>query len=294
MCGGNGQQCCQGNTCNGFGATCQNGICTPAMMCGGNGQQCCQGNTCNGQNLMCVNGVCKAAGGQGATGDPCALATDCAGTKPVCITKDAMGIAWPGGYCTSSCNPQLNDQNTGLNAACPGGAGTCLGNGTTGTCETACTAMNGAMPCTRQGYLCFQGCEPAAESMCNPTLKGQCGNGMACVRIGSDDVGSCAPACNPFQQGCANINNMTAGCYASDDNGEGVCSAVFNDNMDGVACLYLNDCHPGLGCYLPPQQQNAVCRPYCGGPNNVPCTNGHVCVDLSMNVKVATVGVCGG
>jgi hypothetical protein len=50
----------------------------------------------------------------------------------------------------------------------------------------------------------------------------------------------------------------------------------------------MSVCAAGLGCY------GGICRPYCGGPNSVPCANGLKCVDLSATVKVATVGVCAG
>jgi hypothetical protein len=234
---------------------------------------------------------------KGNTGDACANAANCRGTAPMCITRDAMGNVWPGGYCTSTCNPALNDPQTGINAACPGGNGICLGAANPGNCGTACTAMNGANPCKRAGYACFEVCEPQALSQCNPTVKGACGGGMTCVRIGADDVGQCTPSCNPFAQGCALIMNMPTGCFASDDTGEGLCSTIYRANGDGTACLYLNDCKAGLACYSPPNAMNqnqVVCRPYCGGPMNKACTNGHVCVDLSPNVTKAVVGVCGG
>lgn len=235
--------------------------------------------------------------GTAPTGAPCAKTLDCAGTKPVCILKDAQGHNWPGGYCVSQCNPQKNDLQSGINPACPGGGGTCLGTGTMGTCETACTGMNGMMPCQRQGYLCFQACEPMALSDCDPTMKGSCLNGTACIRVGSDDVGRCAPACDPFKQGCAQIMMADAACYASDDTGEGACSTVFGKNSDGQQCVYLNDCVAGLACYSPPNAMNqnqVLCRPYCGGPMNVACNNNKQCVDLSPNVKKAVIGVCGG
>src|SRR5579871_459077 len=200
-CGASGQDCCANNTCMAAGTTCQSGKCMPPPMCGKSGLMCCTGNTCtdgsacmNGTCMMmqmqcgnsgqpccttmpacsnglaCQNGTCMVMGGN--TGDPCAKNTDCQGTKPVCITKDTQGIMWPGGYCTSTCNPQKNDPQTGINASCPGGTGICLGAGTSGSCETACTDMMGTMPCTRMGYSCFQGCEPTARSQCDPTKMG--------------------------------------------------------------------------------------------------------------------------
>ena len=232
--------------------------------------------------------------GSAHTGDPCAKALDCAGVKAVCVVKDAQGINWPGGYCTSQCNPQNSDPQTGINPACPGGAGVCLGQGNSGSCETACTDMNGKMPCLRNGYSCFQACEPTARSECDPTVKGSCPNGTSCVRVGSDSVGLCAPACDPLKQGCSQIMMTNAACYASDDTGEGACSTIDKMSGDGQSCFYLNDCSAGLGCFLPINGNPSVCRPYCGGPMSAPCNNGKQCVDLSPNVKQAVMGICAG
>ncbi len=43
-----------------------------------------------------------------------------------------------------------------------------------------------------------------------------------------------------------------------------------------------------------PMAHPRTCRPYCGGPMNVPCHNGKQCVDLSMTVPKTIVGVCAG
>jgi hypothetical protein len=253
---------------------------------------------------------------------------DCGGNKPQCLTKTANGFMWPGGYCTSTCNPNKNDNMTGANPACPGG-GICVGQGSMGICETNCTDMKGMMPCTRAGYVCNQGCEPAAVVECDPTKtigtmpigpKGSCpqdggvllpnqipdgGNpdsgtfvysGRTCVRIGAE-VGVCADGCNPLVQNCpAGAQGGQQACYASSDTGEGDCFNINSMGNDGDACNYINDCNPGLGCWSPPGMMNAmsVCRAYCGGPKNVGCANGKKCADLSMTVKVATMGACGG
>jgi hypothetical protein len=283
-------------------------MCVAQAMCGGSGQMCCATMPNCNMGLTCQNGTCNAMVG-GNTGDPCMKATDCAGNKPVCITKDTMGTTWPGGYCTSTCNPNMNDPNTGLNPQCPGGSGLCLGQGTQGACELACTDMMGQMPC-RMGYSCFQGCEPTSLSECDPTKSIAMNSGCAqdagtgkprvCVRIGADNVGQCTDGCDPFAQNCT---GMMMACYASDDTGEGVCSQEFGNvgmQGDGVVCMYLNACDAGFACYAPPMANQAVCRPYCGGPKSIQCSalmpkpmklN---CVDLSTTVKVATIGVCGG
>ena len=292
-----------GTACT-MGQSCQSGVCkagcsgsqkmcnnacvdttTDAMNCGGCGMACTGAQTCS-------NGAC--GGGGANTGDPCVKAADCGGMKPQCLTKDSQGNTWPGGYCISQCNPQKNDPNDTTNPACIGGGATCLGQGTSGACETICSGKTGATPCTRTGYSCFQTCEPTSISKCDPTKAGICGPKMTCVRLGADNVGQCAPSCDPFAQGCMDIMGQPAGCYASDDTGEGVCSQVFGMGADGDACMYLNACNPGLGCYAAPKAMMAQCRPYCGGAKSVACANGKMCVDLSTTVKKTATGICGG
>jgi hypothetical protein len=245
----------------------------------------------------------------GPTGAPCKKDSDCSGTSPRCIMADTRGITWPGGYCSSACNPMEND--SGLNLGCPGGSGTCVGTGTQGICESLCTNKIGSIPCTRSGYSCFVGCEPDEVSQCDPRMAagmpGSCPqdggvflydggySGRVCVRVGSDDVGQCADGCDPFRQDCLPIVGMTAACYASDDTGEGICSPeVGKGQGDGKACSYLNACDPGFACFAVDVHSAPVCRPYCGGPGSLACTNGKKCVDLSPLVKAATIGVCGG
>jgi hypothetical protein len=249
------------------------------------------------------------------TGDPCAKSTDCGGNSPSCLVKDSSGLMWPLGYCTSKCNPQKNDPNTYTNTACPGN-GTCIGNGTSGSCYTYCTSKSGGLPC-RDQYLCFNWtmgdryCGPAASSECDPSKTGTCPqdggsifvddggqstySGRVCERIGPDPVGQCADGCSVFLQNCNNDNSGNPqGCYASFETGEGLCSSPAPGGKDGAACIYLNGCDPGLGCHT--EGNNYVCRPYCGGPNNVACNNGKKCVVMSTSgtVPVAVVGMCGG
>jgi hypothetical protein len=227
------------------------------------------------------------------TGDPCTRSSDCGGIKPFCLIKDSQGMLWPGGYCTSYCNPQKNDPATGINATCPG-VGTCLGQGTSGSCELACTAMDGMMPCTRQGYSCFQGCEPTSYSQCDPRKPGGCGNGRTCVRFGLDPVGGCYDACDPFAQGCAADKAGPRCCYGSYDTGEGFCIQATQNGGNGDACRYLTDCGCGFSCSYGANGKG-TCRAWCGGPNKLPCKNGAACFDYAPGTVPSTVlGVCGG
>src|SRR4051812_29428389 len=59
------------------------------------------------------------------TGVECSDAdAGCLGSMPLCITM-SQGTPWPNGYCSSVCQPAMNDATTGLNPACPGRA-TCF------------------------------------------------------------------------------------------------------------------------------------------------------------------------
>lgn len=303
-CGACGKACPGGEVC--FGGVCSGCQCQPPSICCNNAcvdtfsdnANCgACGMACN-DGVVCSNGICRDGGGN--TGDGCVKSIDCAGTKPVCITKDAMGNVWPGGYCTSVCNPQKNDPLDATNPACPGGMATCFGQGTQGACGLLCTDRHGAAPCLRMGYSCFQICQPTSLSQCDPTKPRACGMGKTCLRSGADDVGDCVPSCDIFVQVCpADMNGAMQTCLASLDTGEGGCvSPVGNPSgRDGDQCQALAGCAPGLGCYAPPNatmKSQVVCRPYCGGPKNVGCSNGKQCVDCSTKVKKAVAGYCAG
>ncbi len=341
-CGGTGQACCANNACNVAGNTCQNGVCMAAAMCGKVNLSCCTGNVCtdgstcsNGKcvmaaacgadtqpccttnpacntGLVCNNGTCGMMMG-GNTGDPCTKASDCAGTKATCITKDTQGVTWPGGYCTSQCNPQKND-SMGLNSACPGGMGTCLGAGTMGACEVACSAGT----CPRQGYACFQGCEPASRSECDPTKAMSCpqdGGAVidsdagttsprTCAKIGTDNVGQCVNGCDPLAaQSEGNPSppcTASEGCYPSYFTGEGTCfqtvAPAQGTGDEGMPCMFLNNCLPGLSCHA--ENNTAVCRHMCrtgAMPVACPMNLNKKCGKLFSMTPVSTdvLGLCG-
>jgi hypothetical protein len=242
------------------------------------------------------------------TGAPCMSKTECGGTSPTCEMKLQSGEAFPGGYCSSTCSTSMNDPNNdGLNPKCPGGTGTCVG----GKCYTKCTGssnMTNTMPCERMGYACFNigmpVCLPASHSQCDPNVRDSCPqdgglvtdtdagtlSGQVCAPVGEDPVGQCVAACDVFVQNCPDLQNGNKqGCYAEYKFGLGLCFGVVGGGMDGAACQYLNGCDPGFACTA------NKCRAYCGGPNNVMCTNGKMCAQLSMMSPPTTVvGVCGG
>jgi hypothetical protein len=242
--------------------------------------------------------------GNGNTGEPCKQSSDCKGTSATCITTDATGIPWPGGYCSSSCNPEKNDPNTGINPACPGPA-VCYGGVNVGSCLTFCDGSFGMTPCTRAGYSCFFGCEPTALSECDPTVLASCKqdggvllatdggqvySGRACVRTGYDLVGICEDGCDPFDQNCPPQNGQPAACYPSYEDGEAACLGIYQGLGEGQPCSYLTQCDAGLMCFY--TVNGATCTRFCGGPNKLPCPNNKACLALAMQIPISKVGVC--
>jgi hypothetical protein len=280
--------------------------------CGTVGKACCENDMCT--EGTCQSGMCVMMAGAD-TGAPCTKAADCGGKKPVCRQQDPMGYTWPGGYCQAPCNPAKNDQD-GLNPDCPG-QGVCIGQGANGGCYSACTDKMGQFPC-RMGYACFNAggglapvCLPDKASECDPLKKGSCPqdggvflptdggmvySGRTCVQVGPDPVGGCLNGCNPFVQNCPkNMGGADQACFATFQFGEGICAAPFlsggSKGMNGDPCMYLNGCAPGFQCRS--EGMAGKCRPFCGGPKNVACPMGLKCNDLNMNVKMATLGLCG-
>ena len=241
----------------------------------------------------------------GSTGALCTTATECMGPTPVCRTKSHTGIIYPGGYCSSACDPTKNDPMTGIDPECPSNAGTCVP-GATPACLALCTDKAGAEPC-RDQYSCFLAsnltavCLPSSISQCDPTVKGSCpssdaGTPQTCTSVGIDPVGQCDEACDYFAQSCASIQAGDASaqpraCYAN-ELGEGVCAVPSAMGADGATCVFFTDCAAGLGCRL--EGNAGACRPYCGGAGNVACNNGKQCVDSSMTVPKSVAGYCAG
>jgi hypothetical protein len=291
LCGESGQRCCSGG-CDVF-LGCVGGFCSSS--CGLGGQACCSADLCTESAAFCVDGICQFPGLP--SGAPCGTGTDCGGDAATCGDPNQ----WPGGYCLSSCDLTRTDPQTGLNPSCPGDDGVCVKTGIMeGVCMAGCTARDGAIPC-RPGYSCFDRCAlqspcahaclPSSVSQCDPTVPGGCDVGMVCLRAGRDLVGACATRCDLFAQDCAQTNGPT-GCTVFDDTGAGVCHAS-EGVADGEGCVASSDCLPGLTCF---QQLAAfpTCRPFCGGPMNVPCKNGKKCIDFSTAVPLAVVGACAG
>jgi hypothetical protein len=127
------------------------------------------------------------------------------------------------------------------------------------------------------------------DTRCGAVGEACCTGAKKCLDTLSCEVGQCVPSCDPFAQDCP----AREGCVASADTGEAGCVALSYTGKDGAPCVTPEECHAGFYCVAPPMMQGA-CRAYCGGPNNVTCTNGHTCIDLSTKVPQTIVGVCAG
>jgi hypothetical protein len=293
VCGHSGERCCTTGGCD-VSLACIDGICSTS--CGNSSEPCCTGDQCTDPATDCVAGTCQFHGLP--SGAACSTGTDCAGDDATCGDPSM----WPGGYCLASCDISVTDLPTGHNPTCPGDQSVCVRTSTAeGACMAGCTAMNGALPC-RPGYSCFERCEfqspcahaclPSSLSQCDPTAPGGCGVGMDCLRAGLDVVGACATRCNVFAQDCAQTNGPMT-CTVFDDTGTGVCTPAKGGTAQGGGCVVNSDCLQGLTCF---QQLPAYpsCRPFCGGPMNVPCHNGKKCIDFSTALPLAVVGICDG
>lgn len=229
------------------------------------------------------------APGRGETGDPCAKDADCKGVDATCVLVDDGAVS-PGGRCTSTCDDSENDPSGyGHNAGCPGTKGSCW---IDQRCYQLCTERSGAAPC-RDGYSCFftqgaTGCKATATSECDSFKAGSCapldGGLRVCRRTGLDPVGRCVPGCDLFTQDCS----AGSACYATLV-GEGMCVPIDRPGNDGDPCSSPAQCDRGLTC-----APTSLCRPYCGGSNDVPCTNGHTCVDYDTDVPATVLGLCDG
>lgn len=241
----------------------------------------------DGGGLDAGDGAAVATAGE--SGEPCTADTDCKGIAAECV-HERNGVTYPGGSCTSKCDPAKNDVATQQNPDCPGTRSVC--NERVGKCLRTCTEKAGANPC-REGYSCYDDetavCGPDAISQCQPSKVGQCGpddaGPRACIKVGYDDVGLCVAGCDVFAQGCTEPGFA---CFPNAA-GEGTCLTSVTSGTEGASCTYKNDCAAGLGC-----APSGVCRPYCGGASNVACTNGKSCVDFDATIKKSLVGVCDG
>jgi hypothetical protein len=238
------------------------------------------------------------------TGGACHRTTDCAsglgpnqkGSCTLATGTGASTLAWPGGSCTSACRTS-NKGGGATNSDCPADpdsiGAVCIAppGQSIGTCRAACADH---LTDCRDGYVCgFVGgslgsCLPAGASGCDATKP--CGDASTvCVSYSPDDsYGLCETACDLFAQDCAPLMNQPRGCLPNAQ-GKGACIAIVGVGaVEGAACIFENDCAAGLTCH------QGACRPFCGGPGAVACTNGKACVDLSPQVPQAVVGVCGG
>lgn len=147
------------------------------------------------------------------------------------------------------------------------------------SCEAPFDCVSGTCRDTRCGIAGLTCCTGAKK----------CLDTLSCISGDQDQVGQCAPACDPFAPNCP----AGSGCIPDATSGFAGCVALSYSGKDGAPCFKPEDCHAGFYCVAPTMSQGS-CRPYCGGIHGVPCTNGRNCIDLSATVQQAIVGVCAG
>ena len=239
---------------------------------------------------------------KGNTGDPCTTDKDCLAGKGDkqpgrCLyqTTELGNLTnWDNGYCTSLCDPDLNQPGAfGTNPECPGGNATCEGAGPTARCVTLCTSPGNCRPC----YSCFDanlgahGCKPSEVSQCDPTKLDSCPSGGTCQNIGYGDVGKCSNPCDPYtKMGCPG-GSGGKDCHANDTNGQGFCTAGSLSGLGpGDMCVGypINECPSGYGCL------NGQCWKYCNDANkNTQCLQGALCMPMPSGLSpTKVIGIC--
>jgi hypothetical protein len=248
---------------------------------------------------MAMACVPNGAVGNGNTGAVCRVDKDCkagpnmqAGKCVFKLNVNGNMIDFPGGYCTSACDPGGNTVG-GQNIQCPGGNGTCLDLGGDNMCVTLCSNTANCRNC----YACFiandsgYGCLPGSLSQCNPSVPNSCpfanGKPQTCADQGQGDVGTCALTCDPFlNKGCPNGKE----CHISAINGLGYCTKTGNVNnfMPGDPCIvFANDCPGGYGCNM------GSCWKYCNDANRpMQCGMAYKCQPFPGMLDTMTVGIC--
>jgi hypothetical protein len=177
-------------------------------------------------------------------GSMCSGDTDCSGG--MCLTRDALTMNYPGGYCTGRC---LTDADCGDVGACtlalPGMAGNCVRK-----CDTDAD-------CGRDGYRCRMGF--TGTKQCTPGAK-PLEDGIAGKACGGDaDCGGISMSCMMQTQGFAGMAGTTypggyctQSCVDSSDCGAGASCSVSLGGFAGGSCYKTcssaSDCRMGYVC----------------------------------------------
>lgn len=279
-CGGLGQVCCAGRTCN--AGTCNGGDQGVCADCGQPGQVCCDLDTCGGGGC-CINNICTGDGSTcptlggactngscgggtcGAAGQPCCMG-ECTAGAVTCVVGACATCGGPGEPCceNTECGPDLACDN-GACRACGGlGEPCCPGDSCLAGCcdqgDNICVADNAACPtggtCTNNACVCGPGQQ-------------NCGNGCEDTTQNVDQCGGCMTSCNDRQY-CVNS----------------LCECRPGLVMDGNGSCIDPDSNP-QACGSPPTMcgtgtpfcANGACVSGCGGLD----TCGNACVDTDTN-----------
>jgi len=212
--------------------------------------------------------LCYTAGA--GLGDACSDSTDC-GRSGLCLAEDPFGF--PGGYCSSSCNPMLTGE-------CGGGVCVETDAPDQGLCLLGCTMPTDC----RAGYGCndrmiFFGMLP--DSACVP----ECSSSSDCTLTGrtcESSVGLCQPALAAAEFGgpCTGDGDCVGGfCLTEGENGAAHGYCVDECDPGGTDPA---DCPAGGTCLdLGPSIAIGVCLTGCD-PMSPACRVGYVCPSLGF------------
>jgi hypothetical protein len=197
-----------------------------------------------------VKGTCQpkpaiAGLADGVVGHACAMDADCQGGQ--CASSTALGMKYPGNYCTGLCT---EDKQCGAGGACWLPSNSAVA----GRCYEACTADT---DCTREGYRCwklaegFTACYPAATPLPDHTA------GMACSA--DSDCGGHPQSCAsqlPFGSFATHDLVPAPGGYCTQtcslDSECGAGAQCISRGIQGGMCLgsctQMSDCRAGYTC----------------------------------------------
>ncbi len=270
-CGGLGEACCNGSSCEGA-FSCFRGVCTTptdaGAVCGRAGQPCCA-NSCFA-GATCVGGTCvdstPDAGVDAGlrlkpTGEACNVSTEC-------LDGLCQVFGFPLGVCTRACTTSADCLAGSQCARNPSG------NGPAKLCLVQCTSPGSSPGGCRSGYLCERNADTSGVPVCFPpcTSNTMCGVAPTC-----DSRGFC---CGSVGAACCEGSSCAAGNACT----QGYCAAA--------ACGAVGQsCCPGSVC-----QGQAVCSGTacvaCGGVGQACCANS-VCSGSTVCAS-GSCQTCGG
>ncbi len=220
-CGGPGQPCCAGGSCDNGGCCMAAGLdrtrrCAPA------------GSVCSNDNI-CIQGTCGSCGGPG---QECCANSNCTAPRTLCASQGGLFRCTPCGGTDQACcpgqpgyPPVCTAVGTGCSAqgiceACGPEGKTCCDTGTPCVAATACAADKLCRRCGAPGQICCAAATCASGGGCN-TQTGRCEPCGAAGQLCCDDTCTTARTiCEPP----TDANLSPALCRSCGRRGEACCA----------------------------------------------------------------------